>query len=1125
MAGMGGLEVGRVHIRVVPDFTHFRKEMVEELAFWEKRKITIKVDADRSGLAGLSDDLSKTAKRSSKAMSAELAKGVNGVGKDIELNPKLTGNRARLVRRLRSDLERVLSKMEVNLKLAGFDDAAARLTLDREEKRIQKLLGAITPELDSTDFLSQASQLERVLNDLKRRAVEIPVRYQFEDSLAKWLAAEKEFVRKVKESHKNLDNARVSSGADLQVGLNKIREQREEMQQLTRAAGDARLAIERAFLGANDKSGSAALREYVYGFRDLDGQTTRLADRADRLRLRGGLLGALVGGASALGAINLAKDSVVGVGKAAAAAGQQVTGMASKIADIGGKLKPSFGTGINLGGYAVILVGALALAAPVIGLLTTALLTLPGILATIIAPITAITLGFKGIQKAAENAGLFRDKNGDKKGGGSLGEALTELQKKTEDVFENTLTEPFKRFGSLSKELIAPMETVAQGAADIMGGMVDSINENIENGRIGETMQAIGTELSRSFAPGLQDMSDALIGLAHEFTTGGALEGLGNWFRDTMADFENWVNTTDLTTEFEGLGGVLKDILDSLGQMASKGLEFMNDPAAVQNFRDNLTRIYDLLEGIVSLSESIQGAFANIIPDFDPGKAWVEDIFAPFTSKDAPWRDMFPSVSEMFPPPADFAAAGLNFSKSITEGFDAGLALGSPLQGLNEASQEELNRLAYGIAQAGTQGVEQLNQAITAGGVETGVAQQIQAKVGAAVTGSLQALEPLKAGLQTEIDGALAPLGDLAGRIDSAFGGVAGKVQGALSQIPGVVSSSLGSLGAIAGLAMAPVAQEVQKGCDAALLAATFGAPKIIGPFQELSGQMSGLGADMMAGLGQGISANVGIAKAAAETAAAEVLAAAKRAVRSKSPSKDFMDLGKDTQTGLAIGINNASAGPISAIKEVMLAIKEVFGSAEGLNLNFFMGQAATSMSDMATSSKEFRTNMVEAGTSPAVTSGLDASTTDLTDIKRQKAELDVRIAELQAQKNATTDKAAKAGLTAEIDQLRIQKERLDLLKEETGLQEDRKTAIQQLSDQIATNITDMIKMPGEFAKTTANAAMQDIGISGSGAIPTIANWAMDAGTNFIFNVNNMDDAIQGQQAQQSKQVAGTVSR
>jgi hypothetical protein len=653
-----------------------------------------------------------------------------------------------------------------------------------------------------------------------------------------------------------------------------------------------------------------------------------------------------------------------------------------------------------------------------------------------------------------------------------------------------------------------------------MVGMLDSITNSDGAKKIGETFSAIGTEMSKSFAPGIADFTSALINLAHQFTTGGALEGVGTWFKETMADFKEWTSSTDLTTQFGNLGTTLKTVLDTMGAMAREGLAFVGDQQKMDGFLSVLKDVGSALENIVKISNDVGDVWGGLGRGVDFGQGLVNLMQGNGIQAFRDFKEAFTNASKEGAP-----EAGLNFSKSITEGFDASLALGNPLQGLNDASQEELNKLAYGIAQAGTQGVEQLQQAITAGGIETGVAEQIQAKVGAAVTGSLQALEPLKTGLQNEINGALLPLGDLAGRIDSAFGGVAGKVQGALSQIPGVVSSSLGSLGAIAGLAMAPVAQEVQKGCDAALLAATFGAPKIIGPFQELSGQMSGLGADMMAGLGQGITANVGVAKAAAETAAAEVLAAAKAAVRSKSPSKDFMDLGKDTQTGLAIGINNASAGPISAIKEVMLAIKEVFGSAEGLNLNFFMGQAATSMSDMATSSKEFRTNMVEAGTSPAVTSGLDASTTDLTDIKRQKAELDVRIAELQAQKNATTDKAAKAGLTAEIDQLRIQKERLDLLKEENGLQEDRKTAIQQLSDQIATNITDMIKMPGEFAKTTANAAMQDIGISGSGAIPTIANWAMDAGTNFIFNVNNMDDAIQGQQAQQSKQVAGTVSR
>ena len=235
------------------------------------------------------------------------------------------------------------------------------------------------------------------------------------------------------------------------------------------------------------------------------------------------------------------------------------------------------------------------------------------------------------------------------------------------------------------------------------------------------------------------------------------------------------------------------------------------------------------------------------------------------------------------------------------------------------------------------------------------------------------------------------------------------------------------------------------------------------------------------------------------------------------------MDIGKDTQTGLAIGITDNANGPISAIREVMQAIKDVFGSAEGINLNFYMGESKSAMSSMATSSKEFRSNMsgavADMGTASTVESGLVEA--DLDDIKRKKAEIDLQIAQLQAQKNATADKAAKAGLTAEIDQLRIQKERLDLLKEENGLQEERKTAIQQLSDTIATNIVDMMKMPGEFAKTTANAAMQDLGISGSGALPTIANWAMDAGTNFIFNVNNMDDALQGQQSQQRKQAAG----
>ena len=95
-------------------------------------------------------------------------------------------------------------------------------------------------------------------------------------------------------------------------------------------------------------------------------------------------------------------------------------------------------------------------------------------------------------------------------------------------------------------------------------------------------------------------------------------------------------------------------------------------------------------------------------------------------------------------------------------GLDAGLQIGSPYSGLTEQSSEAVNKIAYDLAMAGTQGVEQLQQALGATDIEVGVANQIQEKVAAAVTGAQQALVPLKQGLQTDIDAALQPLGDIA---------------------------------------------------------------------------------------------------------------------------------------------------------------------------------------------------------------------------------------------------------------------------------------------------------------------------------------------------------------------------
>ena len=60
---------------------------------------------------------------------------------------------------------------------------------------------------------------------------------------------------------------------------------------------------------------------------------------------------------------------------------------------------PKFGTGLNPAAYATIMLGIAAVAAPLIGLITAALLAIPGVLATVMAPIGAMLLGFRGRQK------------------------------------------------------------------------------------------------------------------------------------------------------------------------------------------------------------------------------------------------------------------------------------------------------------------------------------------------------------------------------------------------------------------------------------------------------------------------------------------------------------------------------------------------------------------------------------------------------------------------------------------------------------------------------------------------------------------------------------------------------
>lgn len=1092
MASMGGAEVGRVHIKVVPDFTEFRARMLAELKKWDNRDITWNIKADTKQLGNVSRDLDRNIKQASKLLKKDLAKGFKDATKNAtkqsELAPDLS-IKARYKRKMQRDLNKMFDDLSVNLNVKGSDNQTIVDYWDKEFKMAQKTINKLNPEMDTRVFSAQASYVMATLNKIR-------------------LESEKIRQTSPADALKN-----VTSKGELQDGLNKIREQRLETQRLARAAEAARLKLDNVFDGALKISQRQALREYVYGFRDLDGVVSRLTSTNNRIRMSGGIVGSLFGGAAGIGTIKLG-------GKAVTAVGEGV----SKVGGLLGKLTPSFGTGLNIPAYLLIA----SVITPVIALLSGLIVAAPAAIAAVALPIAAITLGLEGIKKAAE----------------TVKPAFEKLRADLSAVFERGLVPGFE---TLRDKVIPGLTGSFEGLAGSLSTVFNEFTANLASeanmGFMNNIIKNTGIAAEAAL-PGIKNFTNGILDLVSELSN--KFPGISEAINRTGDSFVKWVDkittvdasgTTQLDRAMNTLGKTLSELGGIVSDLFANGFDNLGSVKFGESMKSFVQDIRSLVSDVLP---ALAGSFQVIATALRPIAAAVDSISKAVgavnkISGSAPGGGMFSLDSVLGQASSGGPMTGLDkiqfvwdsiFNKEkARETFLTAVtgAVAGGGEALNAAGQQASEQYVQGMIVAlGSNKEAQaqlLRSAFAPEGITEAVAGQITSQAQVAITGAQQALVPLKEGLQTDINAALMPLGDIAGKIAAAFNGVPALIQGSLGQIPALVTTNIGSIKTTTETSMQGFSDAVVLHLGIAVTTAQQQAPAIKAPFDVLAGQMFAVGSQMMQGLAQGITGSVGFATAAAAAAATRVKGAADIAAGIRSPSREFMKTGDFMMQGMQVGIQNGTDGPIAAMREVIQAIKDVFGSAEGLNLNFFMGGAAESMSSMATSSKEFRSNMVQAGTSPAVSSGL--GTDQLDDIKRQKAEIDLRIAELQAQKNATTDKAAKAGLTGEIDQLRIQKERLDLLKEENGLQEDRKTAIQQLSDTIATNIQDMIKMPGDFAKATVSAAAQDLGISGSGAIPTIANWAMDAGTNYIFNVNNMDDALQGSQAKQRQQTLG----
>jgi hypothetical protein len=401
---------------------------------------------------------------------------------------------------------------------------------------------------------------------------------------------------------------------------------------------------------------------------------------------------------------------------------------------------------------------------------------------------------------------------------------------------------------------------------------------------------------------------------------------------------------------------------------------------------------------------------------------------------------------------------------------------------------------------------------------------KISNSIGQAFQGAPQQVGAALAGVPGAVAGALAPA--IAAAANAAVGMLQAMNAG-LAALPAVVQAWFGAVPATVQGAMSPAIGTVASVCQ-----------QIVSTMLSFAGAAEQAGTAIGASFAKGIASatNLVISSASALMNAARAFFPASPAEKGPFSGKGWVTYsGQSIGDGFAQGLRDSTSGVVSTAKELMQALKDVFGTAEGVNFNFIFGGAGgvagatgssiagigNQMSSIASSAQTFQTSMEGAATSLTPLSSGDIKE-QIDALSQQLLDLEIQRKTLMQQKYAGADKNA---LKAQLDQIAAQKNALGLQKDQLNYQLKYGGAVNQTTQGYQDQIKSLQQMPVNFATANANQFMTDLGWSGQGAIPSLLQQGMDFGTNFIFNVANMDDALSGQRVLQNRTAQATLGR
>lgn len=442
----------------------------------------------------------------------------------------------------------------------------------------------------------------------------------------------------------------------------------------------------------------------------------------------------------------------------------------------------------------------------------------------------------------------------------------------------------------------------------------DMVDMGIDPG----TAKASGVKgINRNEQSGLQSFMDDVREFSASMKT--TAEEVGAFFRKLNSP-QNREAANQVALWIAGISGALSGVADaasfSVGPLlapfamiegAIKRIKDLNiDWGAIFNLQ-NLPAI-DIAAGIIDgIISGLQSAPGRILAAVILIPMMIVDTIAKFLGIQSPSTVMIGLmldvgagiVAGLLMIPGMILGALLTVATAIVNGFkDIPEKVATALAPLKD-------KVGSAITSAKSAATGKLTELVNSG---VGVVGMLPGRAGSA-------LAPLASRLGGEVnkaksssDGGFTRLVSSGVSLASALPGRVGSAISSLSStVSGVVSKAWGSAASATRAGVSTVAS-----ASAALRGA------VMAQMSGLASSMAGVGADIVNGLAAGIAANAGRAAAAAASMAASALSAAKAALASRSPSKKFIQLGKDSVAGYVIGVVKNARKAIGVTSQTM---------------------------------------------------------------------------------------------------------------------------------------------------------------------------------------------------------------